>query len=165
MKLISLPKNYPENGGEAFALLTQKAKLDVEDLNVLALIEASGNASYSAIADTSDNEVIQSLLKKNGREEVGHAHRIMKALTLLTGDEYELPSDEENPLVSGAAAPALSIELLNMFIQAEYSGEPTYNRWADNEPNVEVAKIYRLIGADEVRHANRLEQVLEIFQQ
>lgn len=165
MKLVSLPKHYPENGGEAFALLAQKAKLEVEELHVLALVEASGSATYSAIANTSDNEEIQSLLKKNGREEVGHAHRIMKALTLLTGDEYELPSDEENPLVSSAPAPALSIELLKMFIQAEYSGEPMYNRWADNEPNAEVAKIYRLIGGDEVRHANRLEQVLEIFQQ
>lgn len=163
MPVLQFPSGYPEAAGAAYANLCAKDRLELDDLRVLALVEASGKAGYGAIAELTDNAEIKDLLNKNGREEVGHAHRILKAISILTGTLYELPDDENNPLIQPSPVKAITPELVKAFIQAEMEGEVNYNRWADNESNEEVAKIYRLIGADERRHAGRAEQILALL--
>lgn len=164
MEIVTLPADRPRDPFEAFAQLCARDRLDVEDLRVLALVEASGEVLYQSMAALSDNGEIQELLNSNGREEKGHAHRILRALHLLTGEQYELPEDSENPLIQPAPFDELSRELLEMFIQGEIDGETHYNRWAEHEPNQAVAKIYRHIGADERRHSERDEKVLAMLQ-
>lgn len=163
MPMITLPASYPADAGAAFMQLSAKPSLDIDDLQVLALIEASGKSGYAGIASAVGNAEAAELLNKNGREEVGHAHRIAKALKILTGEDYEVPDDEQNPLVKHTPLDAVSADLLQMIVQSEYAGEGIYNRWADHQPNVEVAKIYRLIAADERRHAGRGEAVLALL--
>ncbi len=166
---LPLPQQRPVDAGEAFAQLCAKDHLNTDDLIMLALLEASGQSLYGAIADLSDsleidNREIKALLNQNGQEELGHAHRILKALSILTGNQYELPEDEHNPMVGAWPAQEFSAELMESFIQAELDGEAHYNRWAENETNKDVVKIYRLIGADERRHSERDKRVLEILQ-
>lgn len=166
---LPLPQQCPADAGEAFAQLCAKDHLNTDDLIMLALLEASGQSLYGAIADLSDNleidnQEIKALLNKNGQEELGHAHRILKALSILTGSQYELPEDKFNPMIGAWPTQEFSVELIQSFIQAELEGEAHYNRWAENETNEDVVKIYRLIGADERRHSERDKQVLEILQ-
>ncbi len=163
MPTLELPASYPKHAGQAYGQLCAKDHLELDDLRVLALVEASGKAGYGAIADLTEHQDIKDLLNKNGREEVGHAHRILKAIAILSGTSYELPADEDNPLIQPSPITALTPELVKMFIAAEMDGEVNYNRWADNESNPEVAKIYRLIGADERRHAGRAEEILALL--
>lgn len=164
MPTITLPPERPRDAFEAFGQLCARDRLDTDDLKVLTLVEAAGESLYQSMAALSDNGEIQKLLNSNGREEKGHAHRILRTLQLLTGEQYELPEDSENPFIQPAPFEELSTELMEMFIQGEIDGEMHYNRWAEHEPNQEVAKIYRHIGADERRHSERDEKVLAMLQ-
>lgn len=161
---LPIPEQCPTDAGAAFAALCAKDRLEGSDLIMLALLEASGRSLYSDLAELSDNAEVSDLLNKNGQEELGHAHRILKALTVLTGNQYELPEDASNPLVGPSGIKALTPELMQSFIQAEIDGEAHYERWAANESDDEVAKIYRQNGADERRHSERDRQILAILQ-
>lgn len=164
MKTLTMPSHFPQDTFEAFALLAGKDALDSDDLRVLALVEAAGRELYCSMAQLSDNSHIRELLNRNGQEEMGHAHRILKALYLRTGERYSLPEDEENPLVKPLPVERLSREVMEMFISGELDGGQHYNRWADNESNVEIAKIFRQNASEEVRHSERDKKVVEILE-
>jgi rubrerythrin len=160
---ITLPPGCPTDPNAAFEALFQKESLSIDDIKALTLLEASGKALYGHLADCSGNPEIRSLLNKNGQEEVGHAHRLLKVLHILTGQDYEIPSDTENPFIGPSPFTELTPELLENFIQGELDGEGYYNRWADHAGNDQVAGLYRQIGMDERRHSERDRQVLKLL--
>jgi len=76
---------------EATMALGQAETLDLETAELLIRVENSGDVLYNALAERLDNEEAAELLRKNGREEVGHARRMMKVISLKTGTKYVPP--------------------------------------------------------------------------
>ena len=161
--MSTIPTGYPTDQAQAFAFLGSRKKLSIDDLKILALLELSGESFYLAAADAIDNEQAKSLLMRNGQEERGHAHRLLKAISLL-GGEFELPSNENNPYVQPMNLEGiLNVEILDMIRQGEFDGDLQYQNWADAEENEEVAKLYRLNGREETRHGERVKEVCALL--
>jgi rubrerythrin len=160
-----IPAGYPDNQMEAFALLATRQKLSIDDLKILALLETAGEAFYLATAAAVDNEEAKALLIRNGQEERGHAHRVLKAIALLGDAPYTLPTEEQNPYIRPLLLDGMiSAELLAMIQKGEQDGDLQYQAWAAAESNVEVAKIYRQNGSEETRHSERVAQVVGLLQ-
>lgn len=158
-----VPPGYPADAGSVFKLLATRTRLSTDDMKVLALIEHAGEGAYFAMAAAVDNAEAKALLSRNGQEERGHAHRLLKAIKLL-GDSFELPADADNPYYSTKQYNALSADLLSMIVAGEQDGDLQYQTWADAEPNAEVAKILRQNGSEETRHSERVMQVKSLLQ-
>ena len=161
--MTSIPSGYPNDQMEAFALLATRAKLSIDDMKILALLEAAGETFYLAAAAAVDSDEAKNLLTRNGQEERGHAHRLLKAIALL-GEEYKLPDDEDNPYVQAMDLNGMiNADLLNIIQQTEQDGDLQYQTWADAEGNDAVAKILRQNGAEETRHGERVAQVVGLL--
>ena len=118
---------------------------------------------FDALADAVDREEAKVLLRRNGQEERGHAHRLLKAIDLL-GGEFTLPADADNPYVQPMdLAGIINADLLNIIQQSEQDGDLQYQAWADAESNQHVAKILRQNGAEETRHGERVAQVVALL--
>lgn len=163
--MASLPAGYPSDAFAAFDFLKTRETLSVEDLKVLAMIECYGEVFYHLLARGVDDEEAKALLTRNGQEERGHAHRVLKAIRLKSGEAFELPGVDDNPFMALApsAVPA-NAELLAMLQQGEIDGDLVYQKWADAEPNPEVAQLYRLNGKEETRHCERVTEVKKRLQ-
>ena len=158
-----VPQGYPLEQVEAFSLLSTRDKLSLDDMKVLALLEAAGEHFYFAAAAALDNEEASALLMRNGQEERGHAQRIIKALSLL-GEQYQLPADSDNPYVQPMDLKGIiNADLLAIIEQTEQDGDLQYQKWASAESNVEVAKILRQNGIEETRHGERVAQVMSLI--
>ena len=164
--MTTIPAGYPANQPEAFAFLASRQRLSIDDLKILALLETAGEAFYFAAADATDNAAAKALLTRNGQEERGHAHRLLKAITLLGGEPYTLPEAADNPYIMPLQLDGmLNADLFAMIQQGERDGDLQYQTWADAEAaaNPEVAKIYRLNGSEETRHSQRLAEVATLL--
>ena len=162
--MYQLPPEYPSDPFEAFAFLKSRETLQDEDFRVIALVESYGELFYQILARGLPNDEARSLLARNAAEERGHAHRMLKALRLRTGEVFELPPIEENPF--HALAPAeipYSDELVGLLQQGEIDGDLSYQKWADGEPNPEIAQLLRQNGAEELRHCERVKQVCALL--
>jgi hypothetical protein len=162
--MSAIPVGYPTNQIEAFALLATRDKLSIDDLKILALLETAGEAFYFAAAAAVDNDEAKALLTRNGQEERGHAHRVLKAIALMGGEPYTLPDGEQNPYIQPLQLDGMiSTELLAMITKGEQDGDLQYQVWAAAEANEEVAKIYRQNGSEETRHGERVAQVATLL--
>jgi rubrerythrin len=159
-----LPDGYPTDLGAAYGLLQSRPKLSVDDLKVLALIECAGETFYTLIANSVDNAEAAALLKRNGQEERGHAHRLKKAIQLLTGADYVLPEGKENPFARDLPASIMVDEKFLAGLEgSERDGDAQYRKWADAESNGEVARLFRQNGAEEMRHGERAAAVRSLL--
>ena len=157
LSMATLPPGYPADAFEAFALLKTRTRLNIDDLKVLAMIECFGETFYRILAAGIADPDARELLERNGAEERGHAHRVLKAIRLLGGAPFELPADEDNPFMAFApAAVPANAELFALLEQGEVDGDLAYQAWADAEPNAEVAALYRLNGREETQHSERV---------
>ena len=156
----ALPSGYPSDLYGAFEMLKRRARLALEDLKVLAMIESAGELFYLNMAKTLVNPEAKKLMARNGQEERGHAHRMLKAIHLLGDRSFELPAHPENPFVE-TLAPEIPVngDVLTMLETAEKDGNLHYQAWADAEPNAEVAKLLRQNGAEESTHGERVAQI------
>lgn len=136
--------------------------LTVPLMEALWKLERSGEASYLAMAELVEDPRAKELLVRNGREEMGHARRIARALSIKVGHEWE-PSAELAAEEPAAAPPYLDKEILQMIVQAEVQGDAGYQKWADNEPDPEVERILRLNGREESIHGERIAEVMELL--
>jgi rubrerythrin len=162
----SLPADLPADFNTAFQRLLARDRLDVEDMKLMVLLETAGDPLYQKLAELAPSEEAAKLLRQNGREETAHAHRLKQAIEILTGTRFELPGLDENPYSEPPPLPeALSPELLRGVASAEQGGDAMYQRYADNEPNLEVAELLRQNGREELRHGERVEQVIAILEQ
>lgn len=60
----------------ANAAVAAADELDVPTMELLARVEATGEAFYDLLADRIGNDDAAELLRRNGREEMGHARRL-----------------------------------------------------------------------------------------
>lgn len=162
--MTRLPAGYPDEAFAAFAFLKDRKQLGVDDLKVLALIECYGEAFYFRLADSVSHPEASALLRRNGQEERGHAHRMLKAIRLKTGEAYELPADAANPFFRHLPAEvACDAGIISALEAGEADGDLSYQAWADNEPNPEIAELLRLNGREESRHGQRATEVRRLL--
>jgi rubrerythrin len=147
----------------ANAALGAAEVLDVDAMRLLFKVECSGEDFYNQLADRVGNAEAADLLRRNGREELGHARRIQRALGLKLGEPFEPTAD----MLERFAIPLpdeVGPDLFPIIIQAEVQGDAGYQRWADAEPDPEVARLLRLNGREETIHATRAREALALLQ-
>ena len=159
----SLPTDLPADFASAFARLAGLSQLTVEDMKLMILLETAGEPLYGALAAGVDNEEAKALLLQNGREETAHAHRLKKAIEILTGELYEIPALSENPYAEPAPMGEVSTQMLQGLVQGEQGGDALYQTYARNESNPEVAELLLQNGREETRHGERVEQVIALL--
>ena len=161
--MSNFPADLPADFGSAFAKLSALPKLEIEDMKLMILLESAGEPLYKRLAEGVEPEEAKALLRQNGREETAHAHRLKKAIEILTHEPYEIPSLDENPYGQPPALGEVTAGLLRGLIQAEFGGDSLYQGYADNTDNAEVAELLRQNGREETRHGKRVEQVIELL--
>jgi len=148
---------------EATARIGAAETLDLETLELLIRVENSGDVLYDALADRIGNDEAAELLRRNGREEVGHARRMMKVMSLKTGTEY-VPSAEVLEKFSIDLPDTVDVAMLPLIVAGEQAGDAGYQNWADHETDEEVIRLLRLNGREESKHAERITEVIAILE-
>lgn len=164
---MSIPTGYPGASNEAVELLFQRGRPSPDDLRVMSMIESAGEGFYRSLADLVSNPEARELLMSNARDERRHAERLVKAFALLCGEALTLPaSDDENPYAASLQAPdsaTFNDQFLSYLASAEEQGHDGYERWAQAEPNAEIAQLYRLNAREERMHGKRDLRVRELL--
>ena len=153
-----------ESAGRKYTLdeLGELDSLDVDALRSMFTLELAGEQFYNALADRVGNEQAAELLRRNGREEAGHARRIERAIAIKLGQPFTPTSDMlERPQMQ--LPEQVGAELLGVIVQAEFDGDAGYQRWADNEALPEVERLLRLNGREETIHGKRVEQAIALM--
>jgi rubrerythrin len=161
--MSSLPSEVPADFGAALARLARTERLDLDDMKLLILLELAGEPLYARLADHVAPAEAKDLLLQNGREETAHAHRLKRAIEKKTGTPYTLPSLDENPYAVPPAFASVNAALLAGVQQGESGGGSDYQRYADHEPDPEIAEWLRQNGREELRHRDRVTRVIEIL--
>jgi len=153
-----------ETAGRKYTLdeLGQLDSLDVDALRSMFALELTGEQFYNALADRVDNEQAAELLRRNGREEAGHARRIERALAIKLGHPFTPTADLLEPAAMQLPE-RVGADLLRVIVQAEFDGDAGYQRWADNEALPEVERLLRLNGREETIHGRRVEQAIALM--
>jgi hypothetical protein len=147
----------------ASAKLAACTELDVPAMELLYRLEISGDDFYQSLADRIGNDDAGDLLRKNGKEELGHARRVRRAISLKLGTDYEPNAEVQTPF-SIPLPEHVSLKLFPAIVQAEIDGDAGYQHWADIEPDPEVARLLRLNGREETVHGERVAQALAILE-
>jgi len=148
---------------EATMAIGAAEKLDIETAELLIRVENSGDVLYNALAERLNNEEAADLLRKNGREEVGHARRMMKVISLKTGTEY-VPSAEVLEKFEVDLPESLDASSLPMIVEGELQGDIGYQKWASHETDPEVIELLLRNGREETKHAERIKQAIAILE-
>jgi len=136
--------------------------LDVDGMRLLFKVENTGEDFYELLAARIGNPEAAVLLRKNAREERGHAERVRRALGLKLGAPFE-PSADDLARWPVPLPETIDAALFPVIVQAEIDGDAGYQRWADRESDPEVARLLRLNGKEETGHGERVKQVLAIL--
>jgi rubrerythrin len=147
---------------EATARIGAAEELDLETMELLIRVENSGDVLYDALADRLDNEEAAELLRRNGREEVGHARRMMKVVSLKTGTDY-VPSAEVLEKFAVDLPDSVDASALPMIVEGELQGDVGYQKWAERETDPEVIELLLRNGREETKHAERVKRAIEIL--
>ena len=142
--------------------LAEMEQLDVPALELLYKLECSGEDFYNLLAERIGNDEAAELLRRNGREEMGHARRVGRAIAIKLGHDHE-PSAEMQERYAIALPAAIDAAMLPGIVQGEQAGDAGYQKWADAEPDPEVARLLRLNGREETLHGERVTQVMAIL--
>ena len=137
--------------------------LDVPAMELMYKLECSGEDFYNVLADRIGNEDAAVLLRRNGKEELGHARRIARAIAIKQGHEFE-PSVELQERYSVSLPDTIDHAMLPFIVAGEQAGDAGYQAWADNEPDPEVARLLRLNGREETLHGERVTQAIAILE-
>ena len=120
-------------------------------------------------------ELAMAALRRNGSSPF---ETIARCLELLLGSsepglrglsgEFGRRSHEIEPPKNPYALPAffgdLDLDFLSELVKGEEGGDLNYQRWADNEPNPDVAHLLRLNGKEETVHGQRVAKVISLLQ-
>ena len=136
--------------------------LGVAELELLYKLERTAGRLYELLADAVGNDEAAALLRRNGREELGHAARTKRALARKLGHDWT-PTAELEELYPLALPPAVGPDLLEAIIVGEQAGDADYQRWADHEPDPEIAELLRRNGAEETGHGERATRAAAIL--
>jgi rubrerythrin len=158
----NLPANAPESPSAAFAHINAVASPSLDDLKLMVFLEASGQVSYADLARGAPNAEIRALLEANGREELAHAHRVVKVIKLLSGEDFPVPPADANPYARPMEA-KVDRAVLQMLVGAEDNGRKLYETWADNTAHAEAAALLRQNAVEEGRHGGRAQEALGLL--
>ena len=148
--------------GSASAALAGLEQLDVPALELLYQLECSGEDFYNLLADRVDDERAAELFRRNGREELGHARRVARAIALKQGRDFE-PSAALQERFTVSLPDTFDPAMLPFIVQGEQAGDAGYQSWADHEPDPEVARLLRLNGREETLHGERVTEAMAIL--
>lgn len=143
--------------------LAELDRLDVAAMELMYRLECSGEDFYNLLADRIGNEEVAALLRRNAREELGHARRIARAITIKQGREFE-PGPELRTRFAVALPDTIDPAMLPFIVAGEQAGDAGYQTWADNEPDPQVARLLRLNGREETLHGERVTQAIAILE-
>jgi rubrerythrin len=147
----------------ASARLNACTELDVPAMELLYRLECSGEDFYNALAERIGNEEAADLLRKNGREELGHARRVQRAIAIKLGHDYEPPAEVQQRFAI-PLPDTIPLDIFPAIVQAELDGDAGYQQWAEHESDPEVARLLRLNGREETKHGERVQQALAIVE-
>jgi hypothetical protein len=136
--------------------------LDVDAMRLMYRLELAGETFYEMLASGVDNEAAAALLRKNGREERGHAERIRRAIGHKLGRDYEPEGDDLVPLKVDLPD-AIPVELFPAIAAGEVNGDAGYQAWADKESDPKVADLLRKNGREETKHSERVNAAYELL--
>jgi rubrerythrin len=151
-----------EDFGAVAASLDKIERLGVPELRLMFRLENAGETFYNLLADRLGNAAAADLLRKNAREERGHAERLRRALALKLGGTWEPQASDLAPFAL-ALPDRVSAELLAGIVQGELQGDAGYQRWADAEPDAEVQRLLRQNGREETVHAGRVKEAIALL--
>jgi rubrerythrin len=126
----------------AVAALGGLERLDVDGMRLLYRIERAGEQFYDRLADRIGDSRAAELLRRNGREERGHAERVRRAIGVKLGAAYEPTAADQAPYAM-ALPDTVSPDMLAVIVQAERDGDVGYERWAEQEGDPEVQRLLR----------------------
>ena len=161
--MVELSDAMPKNASEASTYIFKVTNPTLDDFKVMAMLEAAGQGFYAALAEAAPNEAIRALLAKNGQEEMGHAHRVVKVIKQVFGADFAIPGPEENPYYSKPAGLVVSKQMLDGITQGEIAGEALYDGWATALDNEEAARQLRQNGREERGHGERAQQAIALL--
>jgi hypothetical protein len=138
-------------------------QLDVPAMELMYKLECSGEDFYNLLADRIGNEEAATLFRRNGKEELGHARRIARAIAIKQGSEFE-PAPELQERYTVALPEVVDPAMLPFIVAGEQAGDAGYQVWADNEPDPQVARLLRLNGREETLHGERVAQAIAILE-
>ena len=144
----------------AVTALTTLDTLDVDGMRLLFRVERTGELFYDAIAERIGDPECAALLRRNAREELGHAERIRRALGVKLGRPFE-PGPDDLALYPVPLPPEIPPMILQQIVAGEIAGDTGYQRWADREADPEIQRLLRLNGREETVHGERVTQVIQ----
>lgn len=147
----------------AVSALATIEQLDVDAMRLLYRVERSGEDFYEMIAARIGNPEAADLLRRNAREERGHAERMRRAIAIKLGGAFE-PGPEDVARYDITLPDAIPAAMLPLIVQGELDGDVGYQRWADRESDPEVQRLLRLNGREETVHGQRVQQVMAILE-
>lgn len=156
--------DQPRDFFSAVVALGSIKRLDVDGMRLLFRVENSGEDFYNGIADRIGDERAAALLRRNGREERGHAERVRKALGIKLGRAFEPSADDLAPFAIELPE-SIPAELFPAIVQGELDGDAGYQKWADGEADPEVQRLLRLNGREETVHGERVREVMTLLAQ
>jgi rubrerythrin len=158
-----VPAGVPTTIFEAFDYIASVKAPTLDDLRLMVVLEAAGKGLYDDLARGVENGTLADSLRENGRQELAHAHRVSRAIGKITGQDYPVPSPDENPYLSPPPpAPKVTRAMLAGLAEAEFGGEALYESWAASLDNEEAAALLRQNGREETDHGGRLRAVLDL---
>ena len=138
-------------------------RLDIPAMELMYKLECSGEDFYNLLAERIGNDEAAVLLRRNGKEELGHARRMARAIAIKQGHEFE-PTPELQARFTVALPDTIDPAMLPYIVAGEQAGDAGYQGWADNEENPEVARLLRLNGREETLHGERVNQAIAILE-
>ncbi len=137
--------------------------LDVPAMELMYRLECSGEDFYNLLADRIGNDDAAALFRRNAKEELGHARRIARAITIKQGSEFS-PRPELERRFAVTLPDTIDPAMLPFIVAGEQAGDAGYQTWADNEPDPQVARLLRLNGREETLHGERVTQAIAILE-
>ncbi|CAI7978527.1 Rubrerythrin domain-containing protein [Frankia sp. Hr75.2] len=148
--------------GAAAQALAKLDHLGVPELEILYKLERTSGQLYFHLADNIGNEEAAELLRRNGREELGHANRMGQAIGIKLGRAYEASAGMKAGYPV-AAPTAVDAALLSAIARGERAGDADYQRWAASEADEKVARLLRISGTEESAHADRVARAITLL--
>jgi rubrerythrin len=161
---ITLPANAPKSTPEAFEYVgSMGPRVTIDDLKILALVEALGLELYAKMAEGTDNQAVQDLLMENGREELLHAERVSQAIEILTGEPFPIPPIDQNPIYTPLPVSEVTRDSLGKLAEAEFAGQDLYAGIAASFDNADAKALFLQNGKEEAEHGNRLAKAAKLL--
>jgi rubrerythrin len=158
-----LPEHLPQTVDGATQHIYGITKPSADDLKLMVCLEAAGQGFYSAFAEAAPSDEVKAIFAKNGQEEMGHAHRVSRALKMVYGEDFPVPEHGDNPYYARPQGVVLSKAMLEGIAESELAGDRLYDVWATNLGHEEAGRLLRQNGKEEANHGARMQHAASLL--